>query len=87
MDFNGGQENRPSTKTQEAIGLYRDGNFKRAFKIFKTFKLTFQKEYIRLIEIAYESLCGKTSFYQSLGIDTDKTIQQAKSLINKTYLS
>ena len=74
------------SKTTQALSLYRKGQLKRSLAIFKTFRLTFSKEQLRLFEIAYESLCGRDSFYKSLGLDTDEIIQQSKLLINKTYL-
>lgn len=72
------------TKTQQAIDLYRKGDFKHAFAIFRRF--SFKKEDVRIIEIAHECLSGHAPFYLSLGIDTAAVIQQAKSIISNRYV-
>lgn len=74
------------TKTQKAVQLFKSGKVKDAFRIFKTFRVDFTKEEKRSIEIAYEALCGRVSFYKSLGIDTDKMIASAKATITQKYL-
>jgi hypothetical protein len=75
----------PITKTQQAINLFKEKKFKEAFKIFKTFDRQFDKDEKRMIEIAYESLAGKSNFYKSLGIDTDQAIKEAKDIIQIKY--
>lgn len=76
----------PIRKTDTAISLFRLGNFKAAFRIFKTFKGVFSDSQKRAIEIAYECLTGKGSFYTSLGIDEDVIISEAKYAIVETYI-
>ena len=73
------------TKTEQAVSLWKSGNIKEAFKIFKTFKIGFSKNEKRTIEIAYEVLTGKESFYQSIGIDTFAETNKAKSIIENKY--
>lgn len=46
------------------------GNWKQALRIFKTFRMSLDKQSKRTVEIAYECLAGKELFYQQLGIDT-----------------
>jgi hypothetical protein len=73
------------TKTQQAINLFKEKKYKESFKIFKTFKQTFNKDEIRLIELAYEGLTGKKSFYISIGISTDEAFKEAKDIIEIKY--
>ena len=74
------------SKTTQALFLYREGRFKEAFAIFKTFKLTFNREQLRLIEIAHESLSGHAPFYEAIGISTFEIINNTHELIKKTYI-
>ena len=75
------------TKTQKAVQLFKNGKIKDALRIFKTFRIDFTKEEKRTMEIAYEALCGRVSFYKSLGIDIDEMIASAKETITQKYLS
>lgn len=69
------------TKTSKAVNLFKEGKIKEALRIFKTFRNGFTKEEKRSIEIAYEWLTGKSSFYASLGIDGEAEIEKAKRYI------
>lgn len=73
------------TKTEQAVSLWKSGNIKEALRIFKTFKIGFSKDDKRTIEIAYEILTGKESFYQSIGIDTFAETKKAKLIIESIY--
>ena len=75
------------TKTSQAISFFTKGDYKRAFAIFKTFKIGFSKDENRTIEIAYESICSRSSrkFYESIGIDVDLCIEKSKDMIISKY--
>ena len=73
------------TKTSKAVELFKNGNLKQALAIFKTFKIGFSPDEKRNISIAYESLCGRTSFYQSLGINVALCIGSAIQTIKCKY--
>lgn len=74
------------TKTSKAIFLLRMGYLKEALSIFRTFHIGFTKEERRTLQIACECLSGNSSFYQQLGIDTDKEIEKSKSILTSKYL-
>lgn len=74
------------TKTSKAIFLLRSGYLKEALSIFRTFRIGFTKEERRTLQIASESLSGNSSFYQQLGIDTDKEIEKSKSILASKHL-
>ncbi len=50
---------------------------KEAFAILKTFRREISKEDKRTVEIAYECMTGKESFYNQIGIDTISIKKQA----------
>lgn len=74
------------TKTQIAIALLRAGDIKEALKIFKTFRLGWSKEEKRTIDIACECLCGKDTFYSSIGIDCRHAVNEAVAVVSAKYL-
>lgn len=74
------------TKTQIAIALLRAGDIKEALKIFKTFRLGWSKEEKRTIDIACECLCGKDTFYSSIGIDCRQAVNEAVAVVSAKYL-
>jgi hypothetical protein len=75
------------TKTQQAIDFFKVQKYKKAYKIFKTFKRSFDKEENRTITITYESLCDvkRKVFYESLEIDVNEMINKAKEIIKNKY--
>lgn len=66
--------------------LLRRGDVKEALKIFRTFRLGWNKEEKRTIDIACECLCGKSDFYTSLGIDCSQVVDEAVKLLKAKYL-
>lgn len=74
-----------TTKTQEALKLWKEGLHIEALRIFKTFKMGFSTEEKETIQIAYEMQTGKDSFYESLGYDKQKIIILASDIINSKY--
>tara|TARA_R100000951_G_scaffold95619_1_gene84716 strand:+ start:1248 stop:1496 length:249 start_codon:yes stop_codon:yes gene_type:complete len=69
------------TKTQKAVDHWLAGNQKKAFGIFKTFRLGFTKEDKRMFEMAHEILSGKDSFYKQLGHNTANIVVVANMLV------
>jgi hypothetical protein len=74
------------TKRQKAVNHYNKGEFKKAFGIFSKFRIQVDKQQQRVLQIAYESLTGKASFYQSLGKDTEGIKEQAYQIIRTVFL-
>jgi hypothetical protein len=72
-------------QTEQALSLFIKGQFKEALKIFKTFHHGFSSDECRAIQIAYECYCGRSAFFSSLGIDTDKMLVKAFSIIKEKY--
>ena len=66
------------TKKEKAVQLYNQGKIKEALRIFSKFRYDITKEENRLLTIAYECLTGKDSFYISIGIIPNDTIDEAK---------
>lgn len=73
-------------KTDKVKELLKTGQLKEVLAIVKTFRIGFTKKEKRSIEIAYESLSGHGQFYRSLGIDTEKKIEEASQLLTDKYL-
>lgn len=73
------------TKTERLKTLLRNGNIKEALAIAKSFRDGFSKQEKRTIEIAVESLKGKEEFYHQLGIDTEKEVIKAESILRTKY--
>lgn len=74
-----------STKTERALLMFREGDFRGAFSIFSTFRMGFTREEVRTLQIASESLGGHAEFYQSLGVDTNAEVSKAKEIIRTKY--
>ena len=72
------------TKTEQAITAFSNGNIKDAFRLITRFR-GFSNEEKRCIQIAYECLSGKESFYISLGIDTASMIDKAIEYVSAKY--
>lgn len=74
------------TKLSMAISLFKEGEIKKSLKMFSKFRYGIDSDIKRTLEIAYESLAGKSGFYSSLGIDVDMEILKAKKFIKEKYL-
>ncbi len=70
------------TKTATAIKLFQEGSKKEALKLFKSFRFNISREEKRTLEISYECLTGKESFYNQLGVDVKAELQKANLIIN-----
>lgn len=73
------------TKTQKALFLLKSGDVKGALKIFKSFRLGFSKDEKRIIGIACECLCGSSAFYSSIGVDCERIVEEALSIVSEKY--
>lgn len=73
------------TKTAKAIQLMQDGETAKALSIFKTFKIGFDKEERRIIQIASESMNGFGKFYIKLGYDVEKFQAKAIAIVKEKY--
>ena len=73
------------TKTAQAIQLMLDGKIGRALSIFKTFKICFDKEERRTIQIASESMNGMANFYIKLGYDVEYFKSAAIEIVKEKY--
>jgi len=80
------ERSRMMTKTDKAIGLFKDGKLRDALAIFRTFKIGFTKEEKRTLQIASETLNGCGLFYRQLGIDTALEVQKSITVIKRKYL-
>lgn len=71
------------TKRQQLKDLLKKGDTKNALRIAKGLDVTFSKEEIRVIDIAYECFSGKESFYRQLGENVSMIKNKAISLLSK----
>lgn len=76
-----------TTKKQQVTDYLKKNDLKNALRIAKTFTIELNKDQQRSVQIAYESLTGKASYYQQLGIDTTSQLQIAESVLRSIYLS
>lgn len=74
------------TKTYKAVQLFKQGNIKESLRLFSRFRYNITKEENRLLTIAYECLTGKESFYISIGIIPNDTIDEAKKIIRNKFI-
>lgn len=73
------------TKTNKAVQLFKSGNIKEAFAIFRTFRIGFTKDERRTLQIASEALNGMGKFYSDLGIDISLEVSKAKKIVVNKY--
>ena len=74
------------TKVDKVKSLLEAGAFQKAITIVKTFRLGFNKEEKRSIQIAHETLSGHGDFYRQLGIKVDEIIEDTKKMLIDKYL-
>ena len=75
----------PITKTAKAKAYLQSGDIKSCLRILKTFKVGISKSEKRSIEIGYECLSGKESFYRQIGIDVQSIIAESKSIATRYF--
>lgn len=73
------------TKTDKAKRLFLSGKIKEAMRIFKGFNRQFDKEQLRILQIAYESMSGHKAFYRMLGINTDECERRSIEIVRERY--
>ena len=73
------------SKKQKAISFFENEEYKKAFKIFKTFKLEFNKDENRILDLTYEILAGRGRFYENIGIDCNEMCRLGFQLICEKY--
>lgn len=71
-------------KTDKALTAFKAGRLKEALGIFAKFH-GFSKEEKRSIQIAYECMTGKESFYSSLGYNISGIRKDAILAISSKY--
>lgn len=72
-------------KTDKAVSFLRQGKFKEALSIIVHFRIGFTKEEKRTLQIANDSLNGHSSFYESIGVDSNLCICKAKEIVRNKY--
>ena len=73
------------TKRDTARKLIKAGQTKEAMRIVKSFDGIYSKNEMRILQIAYECLTGKESFYKQIGEDTNKLKNEAECLLQKMF--
>lgn len=71
------------TKRNQARNFIAKGDNKRALRIAKVLDATYSKDEVRILEIAYECLTGKDSFYRQLGINVEENKAKAFELLER----
>jgi hypothetical protein len=71
------------THRDRARMFLKKGDFKKALKLAKTFDITYNKEEVGILEIAYETFSNKESFYKQIGVDIDLNKQKAFQLLER----
>lgn len=61
----------------------KKGDLKKALKLAKTFDITYNKEEVGILEIAYETFSNRESFYKQIGVDIDLNKQKAIQLLER----
>ena len=75
----------PITKTTKAKEFLCKGDLKSCLRILKTFRVGINKTDKRSVEIAYECLSGRDSFYRQLGIDVQSEIMKGKDIAMRYF--
>ena len=78
---------RKINKTETARLMYESGDIVSALRICRNFRIGVPEENRREMQIAYECMTGKESFYRSLGIDTELMIEQGKEVVRNLFAS
>ncbi len=69
------------TKREQCRNFVKIQDWKQAFKLAKGFDALFSKEDIEKLEIAYECLVGKESFYRMLKYDIETILSESKEIL------
>lgn len=60
-----------------------DGDLTKALRIAKELDITYSKEELRVLGIAYETMSGKHKFYEQIGLNVKDIEKEALSLLNR----
>lgn len=71
------------TTREKARRFLSELKIKEALKECGKFDVTYSKEELRIIEIAYECYTGNSKFYKSLGINIHQNIKDAIDLMQR----
>lgn len=72
-------------KTDKAVEYFKNGYLKEALNMFKTFRIGFNENEKRTIEIASDCLNGCSMFYQQIGFNVDNEIAKSIKIIESKY--
>ena len=73
------------TKTAQAVRLFQSGETKKALAIAKTWRLGLTKPERDALVLAYECMVHP-DFYQKLGTDTEKSIEEGCALFAQKFV-
>ena len=68
-------------KREQCRNFVKSEDWKSAFKLAKGFDALFTKEELGKIDISYECLVGRESFYRMLKYDVDTILAEAKEIL------
>lgn len=69
------------SKKDYVINMVKEGNFKKALSIAKSFKREFSIEEQRTIQIASDCMNGNSKIYSQMGINTMELTEKAKQIL------
>lgn len=69
------------TKTQKFKRLFKEQKYKEALQVIKSFRKCLKADEIRTLNIAWECITGKDSFYRQLGFSPDKIKYEAYEIM------
>ena len=72
------------TASDKVRGLVAEGNYKKALRMVKTFRLGIGKDKLEKVKLAYESMVHK-AFYEQLGTDTEIAINEGIEVLKGLY--
>lgn len=74
------------TKTQKFKRLFQEQKYRDALRVIKSFRRSLKADEIRTLNIAWECLTGKDSFYRQLGFNIEKVKSEAYAImLNHVY--
>ncbi len=76
-----------TTKTEQAVTLWKQGEQVKALKMFKSFKMGVNKEQAEVMQIAFEMKSGNLQFYSSLGYQLDEVWSKAVQVVNDLFIN
>ena len=75
-----------TTKTEQAVTLWKQGNQLKALRMFKDFKMGVNKEQAEVMQIAFEMKSGNENFYTSLGYKMDEVWTKAVQVVTDLFI-